>query len=44
MAVERALGAPRLPQLRWAILVPLVLLADVVVASLAWWMVGLILK
>jgi hypothetical protein len=42
MAINRALGAN--PRLRWTILVPLVLLSNVLVAFLAWWLVGLVLK
>jgi hypothetical protein len=37
----RTLGA--VPHLGWAALVPLVLIGDIVVASLAWWLVGAII-
>jgi hypothetical protein len=42
MAITRTLGA--IPYHGWAIPVPLVLVGNVVVASLAWWLVGLVLK
>jgi hypothetical protein len=43
MVTKRAVRAP-IPHLRWALLVPLVLFGNVVLASLAWWLVELILK
>jgi hypothetical protein len=42
MAFKRA--HPRLSKVRWEVLVPLVLFGDVILAALAWWFVGLILK
>jgi hypothetical protein len=42
MGITRTLGA--IPYHGWAIPVPLVLVGNVVVASLAWWLVGLVLK
>jgi hypothetical protein len=42
MAIKRALGA--IPYRGWVVFVPLVLVGNVVVASLAWWLVGLMLK
>jgi hypothetical protein len=38
MAITRTLGA--IPYRGWAISVPLVLVGNVVAASLAWWLVG----
>jgi hypothetical protein len=43
MATARTFGAIH-HQAAWVALVPLVLVGDIVVASLAWWLVGLILK
>jgi hypothetical protein len=44
MTIKRGSSAPGVPHLKWVVLVPLVLFGDVVLASLAWWMVGLIPK
>jgi hypothetical protein len=43
MATARTFGAMH-HHVAWMALVPLVLVGDIVVASLAWWLVGLILK
>jgi hypothetical protein len=42
MAITRTLGA--IPHHGWVVLLPLVLVGNVVVASLAWWLVGSMLK
>ena len=42
MAITRTLGA--IPYHEWAISVPLVLVGNVVAASLAWWLVGSMLE
>jgi hypothetical protein len=42
MAIKRALSA--MPHRGWVGLVPLVFVGNVVLASLAWWLVGLMLK